>query len=64
MLAYGVLHSENICGLSTEAFATHEDTTAYAVVVDILEEGSAGKPPVFLVESLSKLDDDEAVKAP
>ena len=38
--------------------------TAYAVIVDILEEGSAGKPPVFLVESLSKLDDDEAVKAP
>ena len=38
--------------------------TAYAVIVDILEEGSAGKPPVFLVESLSTLDDDEAVKAP
>ena len=38
--------------------------TAYAVIVDVLEEGSAGKPPVFLVESLSKLDDDEAVKAP
>ena len=38
--------------------------TAYAVIVDILEEGSAGKPPVFLVDSLSKLDDDEAVKAP
>ena len=38
--------------------------TAYAVIVDILEEGSAGKPTLFLVESLSKLDDDEAVKAP
>ena len=38
--------------------------TAYAVIVDILEEGSAGKPAVFLVESLSKLEDDEAVKAP
>ena len=29
--------------------------TAYAVIVDILEEGSAGKPPVFLVESLSRI---------
>ena len=38
--------------------------TAYAIIVDILEEGSAGKPPVFLVKSLSQLDDDEAVKAP
>ena len=38
--------------------------TAYAVIVDILGEGSAGKPHVFLVESLSKLEDDEAVKAP
>ena len=38
--------------------------TAYAVIVAILEEGSAGKPTLFLVESLSKLDDDEAVKAP
>ena len=38
--------------------------TAYAVIVDILEEGSAGKPTVFLVESLSKLEEDEAVKAP
>ena len=38
--------------------------TAYAVIVDILEEGSAGKPPVFLVESLINLDDGEAVKAP
>ena len=38
--------------------------TAYAVIVDVLKEGSAGKPPVFLVKSLSKLDDDEAAKAP
>ena len=38
--------------------------TAYAVIADILEEGSAGKPPVFLVESLSKLTDDEACTAP
>ena len=38
--------------------------TAYAVIVDILEEGSAGKPPVFLVESLSKLSEDEAGTAP
>ena len=38
--------------------------TAYAVIVDILEEGSAGKPPVFLEESLSKLSDDEASTAP
>ena len=38
--------------------------TAYAIIVDILEEDSAGKPTLFLVESLSKLDDDEAVKAP
>ena len=38
--------------------------TAYAVIADILEEGSAGKPPVFLVESLSKLSDDEASTAP
>ena len=38
--------------------------TAYAVIVDILEEGSAGKPPVFLVESLSQLSDDEACTAP
>ena len=37
--------------------------TAYAVIVDILEEGSARKPPVFLVESLSKLSDDEACTA-
>ena len=37
--------------------------TAYAVIQDILEEGSAGKPTLFLVESISKLDDDEAVKA-
>ena len=37
---------------------------AYAILVDILEEGSAGKRPVFLVDSLSKLDDDEAVSAP
>ena len=38
--------------------------TAYAVIVDILEEGSAGKPPVFLVESLSKLSEAEACDAP
>ena len=37
--------------------------TAYAVIVDILEEGSAGKPTVFLVESLTKLDDNDSVQA-
>ena len=38
--------------------------TAYAVIVDILEEGSAGKPPVFLVESLEKIPDTEKEAAP
>ena len=29
--------------------------TAYAVIVDILEQSSAGKPTLFLMESLRKL---------
>ena len=37
--------------------------TAYAVIVDILEEGSAGKPPVYLVESLTRLEECEAGSA-
>ena len=41
-----------------------KEQTACAVIADILEEGSAGKPPVFLVESLSKLSDDDACTAP
>ena len=38
--------------------------TAFAVIADILEEGSAEKPPVFLVESLTRLTPDEASDAP
>ena len=38
--------------------------TASALIVDIIEESRAGKPCLFLVESLTKIDDDEAFKAP
>ena len=38
--------------------------TALVVIADVLEAGSAGKPPVFLVESLEKIPDTEAEHAP
>ena len=38
--------------------------TAFAVIADILEDGSAGKPPVFLVESLARIPSSEAEAAP
>ena len=38
--------------------------TAFVVIADILEVGSADKPPVFLVESLEKIPDAEADTAP
>ena len=38
--------------------------TAFVVIADVLEEGSAGKPPVFLVESLEKIPDTEKDAAP
>ena len=38
--------------------------TAFVVIADVLEAGSAEKPPVFLVESLEKVPDTEAEAAP
>ena len=38
--------------------------TAFVVIADVLEEGSAEKPPVFLVESLEKIPDTEKEAAP
>jgi hypothetical protein len=38
--------------------------TAFVVIADVLEAGSAEKPPVFLVESLEKIPDAEAETAP
>ena len=38
--------------------------TAFVVIADVLEPGSADKPPVFLVESLERLPDTEATVAP
>ena len=38
--------------------------TALVVIADVLEAGSAEKPPVFLVEALEKISDLEAVAAP
>ena len=38
--------------------------TAFVVIADVLEVGSAEKPPVFLVESLEKIPDSEAETAP
>ena len=38
--------------------------TAFVVIEDVLEVGSAEKPPVFLVESLEKIPDSEAEIAP
>ena len=38
--------------------------TALVVIADVLEAGSAEKPPVFLVESLEKIPDAEAEAAP
>ena len=38
--------------------------TAFVVIADVLEAGSAGKPPVFLMESLEKVPDTETGAAP
>ena len=38
--------------------------TALVVIADVLDAGSAEKPPVFLVESLEKIPDTEAEAAP
>ena len=38
--------------------------TAFAVIADVLEDGSAGKPSVFLVETLSRIPIAEAEAAP
>ena len=38
--------------------------TAFAIIADILEEGSADKPPVFLVESLAIIPSTDAEAAP
>ena len=38
--------------------------TAFAIIADILEEGSADKPPVFLVEALVIIPSTEAEAAP
>ena len=38
--------------------------TAFVVIADVLEPGSADKPPVFLVESLERIPDTEATVAP
>eukprot|EP00974_Lingulodinium_polyedra_P006584 626601-Lingulodinium_polyedra.AAC.1 len=38
--------------------------TAFVVIADVLEPGSAEKPPVFLVESLEGIPDTEAEVAP
>ena len=38
--------------------------TAFVVIADVLERGSADKPPVFLVESLERIPDAEATVAP
>ena len=38
--------------------------TAFVVIADVLERGSAEKPPVFLVESLERIPDAEATAAP
>ena len=38
--------------------------TAFVVIADVLEDESAEKPPVFLVESLEKIPDGEAEAAP
>ena len=38
--------------------------TAFAVIADVLEDGSAGKPSVFLVETLSRIPISEAEAAP
>ena len=38
--------------------------TALVVIADVLDPGSAEKPPVFLVESLERIPDNEAAVAP
>ena len=38
--------------------------TAFVVITDVLEEGSAEKHPLFLVESLEKIPDADAETAP
>ena len=38
--------------------------TAFVAIADVLEEGSAEKPTVFLVESLEKIPDTEKGAAP
>ena len=38
--------------------------TAFVTIADVLEAGSADKPPVFLVESLEKIPDADATSAP
>ena len=37
---------------------------ALVTIVDILEDGSNGKPPVFLVDSLEKVPDDQSLTVP
>ena len=37
---------------------------AFVTIADVLEAGSAGKPPVFLVESIEKVPDTDAPAAP
>ena len=38
--------------------------SALVVIVDVLDNGSAGKPPTFLVESVEKIPDSEAATTP
>ena len=37
---------------------------AFATIVDVLDPGSAGKPPVFMATAIDKVVDDEAGAAP
>ena len=38
--------------------------SAFVIITDVLEEGSAEKPPMYLVESLEKTPDADAPTAP
>ena len=38
--------------------------SAFVIITDVLEEGSAEKPPMYLVESLEKIPDADAPTAP
>ena len=65
MRAHVFLHLEDITRLSVETCSRHAYThTAFVVIADVLEAGSAEKPPVFLVESLEKVPDTETEAAP